>query len=87
MDQKSVTRIRPEHRDQHSDHLNCHVAQIPRQIVFPRPGRHRRSNPAVCKDCEQYHDRIEHHADCRIGVRIKSNLAVQYKRNRITHGR
>lgn len=80
VDQKPVTRIGPEHRNQHSDHLDCHVAQIPRPAVFPCPGRHRRSDPAVRKDCEQYHGRIERHADRRIGVRLKSNLAVQILR-------
>ena len=80
VDQKPVTRIGPEHRNQHSDHLDYHVAQIPRPAVFPCPGRHRRSDPAVRKDCEQYHDRIECHADRRIGVRLKSNLAVQFLR-------
>lgn len=49
VDQKPVTRIGPEHRNQHSDHLDYHVAQIPRPAVFPCPGRHRRSDPAVRK--------------------------------------
>ncbi len=80
VDQKPVTQIGPEHRNQHSDHLDYHVAQIPRPAVFPCPGRHRRSDPAVRKNREQYHDRIECHADRRIGVRLKSNLAVQFLR-------